>query len=110
MGAGPLCDAPHKFGLQRRQAHLAALPRSWASSRAQATVDNGKSFVVRSGTPFVVKSQDDAHPFYISTYMTGGAAFNGFGDPEFVDVVPAKPAGVSVRAINPVVIPPEPPQ
>lgn len=56
---------------------------------AQAAVDKGKSFVVRSSTPFVVKSQDDEHPFYVSTYMTGGVAFQGIGDPEFVNVVPA---------------------
>jgi IgGFc binding protein len=42
--------------------------------------------------PFVVKSQDDAHPFYMSAYMTG--CFEPVrgpdcrGDPEFVNVVP----------------------
>ncbi|WP_441291518.1 IgGFc-binding protein [Sorangium sp. KYC3313] len=56
---------------------------------AQATVDKGKSFVVRSSQPFVVRSQDDEHPFYVSTYMTRGAAFQNAGDPEFVNVVPA---------------------
>jgi hypothetical protein len=45
-------------------------------------------------TPFVVHSQDAAHPFYISGHMTGwqspyaGGADNR-GDPEFVNVVPA---------------------
>lgn len=38
--------------------------------------------------PFLVKSQDGDHPFYIAAHMTGGAAFNGEGDPEFVNIVP----------------------
>jgi hypothetical protein len=39
--------------------------------------------------PFVVRSQDAQHPFYLASYMTGGQAFNaGTGDPEFVNVVP----------------------
>jgi hypothetical protein len=37
--------------------------------------------------PFVVRSQDLDHPFYISGHMTGGSGFNGIGDPEFVDIV-----------------------
>ncbi len=39
--------------------------------------------------PFVVRSQDASHPFYLASYMTGGAPFdNGDGDPEFINVVP----------------------
>jgi hypothetical protein len=37
--------------------------------------------------PFVVKSQDAKHPFYLGAYMTGGGAFNGEGDPDWVNVV-----------------------
>ncbi len=56
---------------------------------AQATLGKGQSFEVRSSGPFIVKSQDTQHPFYVGTYMTGGGAFaNGNGDPEFVNVVP----------------------
>lgn len=40
--------------------------------------------------PFVVHSQDAAHPFYFAQYMTGGQPFDGEGDPEFVNVVPPK--------------------
>jgi hypothetical protein len=40
--------------------------------------------------PFVVHSQDAAHPFYFAQYMTGGEPFDGEGDPEFVNVVPPK--------------------
>jgi hypothetical protein len=39
--------------------------------------------------PFVVRSQDAQHPFYLASYMTGGQDFQeGTGDPEFVSVVP----------------------
>jgi hypothetical protein len=52
-------------------------------------VDSGQSFEVRSAEPFVVKSQDEDHPFYVAAYMTGGAAYANRGDPEFVNVIPA---------------------
>jgi IgGFc binding protein len=38
--------------------------------------------------PFVVKSQDPAHPFMLFGYMSGGDAFEQYGDPDFVRVVP----------------------
>jgi hypothetical protein len=38
--------------------------------------------------PFVVRSQDAQHPFYVASYMTGGQPYDGTGDPEFVNVVP----------------------
>jgi hypothetical protein len=41
-----------------------------------------------SAGQFVVKSQDEQHPFYAAAYMTGGAKFNETGDPEFVNIVP----------------------
>ncbi|HEX8789968.1 MAG TPA: hypothetical protein VF765_03390 [Polyangiaceae bacterium] len=41
-----------------------------------------------SAGPFVVRSQDAQHPFYVASYMTGGGNFQGTGDPEFVNVVP----------------------
>jgi hypothetical protein len=60
-----------------------------------------------SSGPFVVRSQDSSHPFYMAAYMTGGCGTSavsedggavgcpntdgpgeGFGDPEFLDVVP----------------------
>jgi hypothetical protein len=44
-----------------------------------------------TGAPFVVRSQDVEHPFYLGAYMTGGSnpGMTGNGDPEFVNVVPA---------------------
>src|SRR5262249_5735238 len=48
----------------------------------------GQEVVVRSAAPFVVSSQDKAHPFYMAGYMTGGnVEENGVGDPEMVNVV-----------------------
>jgi len=39
--------------------------------------------------PFVVRSQDAQHPFYLASYMTGGQPFDlGTGDPEFINVIP----------------------
>jgi hypothetical protein len=42
--------------------------------------------------PFVVRSQDDQHPFYMSAHMTGAETLQGGsgvrGDPEFVNVIP----------------------
>jgi hypothetical protein len=49
--------------------------------------------------PFVVRSQDDKHPFYVAAHMTGAAEFDpeqtgmggpadGRGDAEFVNVIP----------------------
>jgi hypothetical protein len=53
------------------------------------TTLNAKQMVEFQGTgPFVVRSQDSAHPFYMASYMTGGDPFDGIGDPEFVNVVP----------------------
>ena len=37
---------------------------------------------------FIVESQDPSHPFYLGGYMTGGAGYNGIGDPEWVNIIP----------------------
>jgi hypothetical protein len=41
-----------------------------------------------AAAPFVVRSQDAEHPFYVASYMTGGEPYDGTGDPDFVNVVP----------------------
>jgi hypothetical protein len=41
-----------------------------------------------SAGPFIVKSQDEDHPFYLAAYMTGGQDYDGAGDPEWVNVIP----------------------
>ncbi len=55
---------------------------------APSTLQSGQVAEFKSAGPFVVKSQDDKHPFYISAHMTGGGNFGGIGDPEFVNVIP----------------------
>jgi len=53
------------------------------------TLDKGQSVTFSTGTPFVVESQDDAHPFELFTYMTGSTyVADGYGDPDFVVSVP----------------------
>jgi IgGFc binding protein len=60
---------------------------------APLSLNEGAVAEIATGTPFTVRSQDDAHPFYVAAYMTGGEvvdpAFDDErGDPEFVNVVP----------------------
>jgi len=56
------------------------------------TLDHGQSVTFQTGTPFVVNSQDNEHPFMLFTYMTGsdfnGSTGSGYGDPDFVISVP----------------------
>ncbi len=44
----------------------------------------GAAIEFETDGPFVVKSQDEKHPFQLFGYMTGSALFDGWGDPEFV--------------------------
>jgi hypothetical protein len=60
---------------------------------APTTLGVGQVAEFRSGGPFIVKSQDVDHPFYMSAYMTGCGEQNPSfddcrGDPEFVNVIP----------------------
>lgn len=55
---------------------------------APAMIDLGEVVEFNSSGEWVVTSQDEDHPFYVASYMTGGASFNGEGDPEWVNVVP----------------------
>jgi hypothetical protein len=60
-----------------------------APTGAPADVSAQQLVEFDSPGPFVVRSQDAEHPFYLASYMTGGEPFNsGTGDPEFVNVVP----------------------
>lgn len=56
------------------------------------TINKGQAITFQTGTPFVVQSQDNDHPFMLFTYMTGSEFINaggsGFGDPDFVVSVP----------------------
>lgn len=51
-------------------------------------IDLGQIVEFTPKSDFVVESQDAAHPFYLGGYMTGGAGFNGVGDPEWVNIIP----------------------
>lgn len=55
---------------------------------APATLDVGQVADFSAPGPFLVRSQDSDHPFYMAAYMSGGDAYGGEGDPEFVNVVP----------------------
>jgi hypothetical protein len=75
---------------------------------APATIDAQELIEFDAPGPFVVRSQDASHPFYLAAYMTGGCGeaatgddagdpwtcpdtiglLKGFGDPEFMNVVP----------------------
>ena len=55
---------------------------------APSTLTLGEVADFNATGPFHVRSQDGDHPFYASAYMTGGQAFNGAGDPEWVNLVP----------------------
>lgn len=56
-----------------------------------AKLDLGASQEVVTSAPFVVRSQDQKHPFMLFGYMGGGDALDGSGDPEFVrQVTPAQ--------------------
>ncbi|CAN5889132.1 hypothetical protein BH11MYX4_BH11MYX4_58180 [soil metagenome] len=61
---------------------------------APATIDAGKLALFNAAGPFVVRSQDDKHPFFFAGYMTGCSTIGQqtplgcAGDPEFVLVIP----------------------
>jgi hypothetical protein len=67
---------------------------------APSTLARGQVAEFPTNGPFIVKSQDAQHPFYMSAHMTGAGSFDpaqnnmsgtgadGRGDPEFVNVVP----------------------
>jgi hypothetical protein len=57
---------------------------------APLALSSGQVAEFRAAGPFVVKSQDDEHPFYLSGHMTGAGDFGDAGDPEFVNVIPAQ--------------------
>ncbi|HEY8041784.1 MAG TPA: IgGFc-binding protein [Polyangiaceae bacterium] len=68
---------------------------------APTTLGLGQVAEFSTNGPFVVRSQDANHPFYVAAYMTGAAQFDpsqqsssgggaadGRGDAEFVNVIP----------------------
>ncbi len=64
-----------------------------APAGAPFSLSLGQTVQFDTNGPFVVRSQDSKHPFYMSAHMTGANTMNpsmsdGRGDPEFVNVVP----------------------
>ena len=64
-----------------------------AIAGAPATLSQGQVVEFNTGTPFVVKSQDDKHPFLLFEYMSGSSWSmltdkSGYGDPDFSVQVP----------------------
>lgn len=66
-----------------------------APAGAPPTLNGGSVREFRASGPFVVRSQDKDHPFYMAQYMTGCTEVDPFaddcrGDPEFVNVIPGE--------------------
>jgi hypothetical protein len=67
-----------------------------APDGAPLSLKAGELATFRATGPFVVSSQDDQHPIYVSAHMTGSAEIMHApdiglrGDAEFVNVVPAR--------------------
>jgi hypothetical protein len=63
-----------------------------APQGAPAALEEGQVVEFNTGGPFVVRSQDAQHPFFMSGHMSGCETYFGpqdcRGDAEFVDVVP----------------------
>jgi len=65
-----------------------------APAGAPRTIDSGKDVWIRSVDPFVVRSQDKGHPFFIAELMSSCVDIDPCGkygcpgDPEFTTVVP----------------------
>lgn len=55
---------------------------------APNTLESGQMIEFAANAPFYVQSQDANHPFYLSSYMTGGGKYGGIGDPEWVNAIP----------------------
>jgi hypothetical protein len=56
---------------------------------APASLDVGQIAEFRAPGPFVVRSQDDSHVFYLAGTMMGGTPYStSRGDPELVNVIP----------------------
>jgi len=64
---------------------------TWSPSKpanAPTSIGQGQVLEFDDPGPFVVRSQDAEHPFYLGGYMTGGQPYANVGDPEWVNVVP----------------------
>ena len=65
---------------------------TWEPSQppgAPSSLRLGEIVEFNSPGPFVVRSQNNEHPFYLGGYMTGGSPYNNIGDPEWVNATPS---------------------
>ena len=66
---------------------------------APLTLSAGQAVEFLTSEPFVVRSQDTKHPFFVGSFMTSSSfpfppgMGGNFGDPEFVNVVPTAQYG-----------------
>lgn len=64
---------------------------TWSPAKppnAPTSIKLGEVIEFEDPGPYIVRSQDPSHPFYLGAYMTGGAPFGNVGDPEWHNVVP----------------------
>lgn len=64
---------------------------TWEPSRPEGAPESlklGQVYEFQAEGPFVVKSQDGNHPFYVGQYMMGGNPYGTIGDPEWINVIP----------------------
>lgn len=64
------------------------LTYSPAVAGAPTTLKVGQMVEFEAKGPFVVKSQDTQHPFYVAQMMTGSNGANGLGDEDYTNVLP----------------------
>ncbi|MDF2692984.1 MAG: hypothetical protein K0S65_1367, partial [Labilithrix sp.] len=63
----------------------------WTPEGAPTTLQSGELARFFVGSPFVVRSQDSAHPFYLATVMAGNEGSTSLlGDPETAMAVPTQ--------------------
>lgn len=83
-------------GLWRLVGVVPGTKLSWSAASnvgGPSTLGAGETVELLTDAPFVVKSQDEAHPFLLFSYMVGNQwkpALDGIGDADFVLGVPPK--------------------
>lgn len=86
---------PYRIVAARDGTHLDYDPAVPPGAPVELSAGQVVTFSAGTGDPFVVRSQDVDHPFYLAAYMTSAQGYEDFpsyggrGDPEFVNVVPA---------------------
>lgn len=88
---------PYRIVAARDGTRLDYDPAIPAGAPTELSAGESATFPAGVGDAFVVRSQDAEHPFYLGAYMTGRTGgyygspdFQGAGDPDFVNVIPAQ--------------------